>query len=181
MVELMEADHQATAAIPPAASPPLEVAFASSSAVQGSGAGSSTDGPTVVVEAGTVLNAEAPPRAGVAESAPAAVEPGDAGQDEGAFERVPEICGPSSLGYITEDGRSIGRITAAFSGSRGVRCYLHAKCSIAIKENRMPTNGDIIAWLLAAERIQPTDSAEEKAAKRDRHMQALRVLRDNKP
>lgn len=110
---------------------------------------------------------------------PIASGPDDVAQGDGAPAQASEICGPSATVYITENGRR--RVTAAFSGSRAVRCYFHPRCSIAIKEHRMPDNEQVIAWLLSAERVQPTDSPAEKDAKRNRHMQALRDIRDRKP
>lgn len=181
IAELMEADQQAVATSPSVAQPPDDIAADPPAARHGSGAGSSMHPPSNGVGVDAPLGAEAPPRAEAAKSVPSASGPGDVVQGDDAAARASEICGPSPTGYITENGRLLGRITAAFSGSGGVRCYLHPRCSIAIKENRMPDIGQVIAWLLGAERVQPTDSPQEKEAKRSRHMQALRDIRDRKP
>lgn len=90
----------------------------------------------------------------------------------------PAIDGPSPLGYITQNGRAIGRITAEFNKSRGVRCYMHKKCTLAISIRKMPSDADIVRWLQAAELPLPTGSETVQAQKRDRHMAALRALRD---
>lgn len=92
-----------------------------------------------------------------------------------------QIVGPTPSGYITRNGRSFGRISVfgPNESNRGVRCYQHASCTLAIAVHAMPSTAAIIQWLQDAEPVEPSDSKAVKNAKRDRHLAALRKLRDS--
>jgi hypothetical protein len=87
-----------------------------------------------------------------------------------------DIFGPSASGYFSRNGRSIGRLTAVFNNSRGVRCYMHANCSVPFSLARCPEIAVIIGWLDSADASLPTDSKAAKDAKRVAHMAALKAL-----
>lgn len=87
-----------------------------------------------------------------------------------------DIEGPSASGYFTRGGRAIGRLTAVFGGSRGVRCYQHANCSVPFTIARCPEVATIKAWLVSADPCLPADLKPIKDGKRAAHMTALRLL-----
>lgn len=153
LAELIDADQQAAEASLSVAPPPQDVSAFPAVEVQGPGAGRSTDAPSSGVGVGARLVAEALPRAEAANSVPLTSAPCDVMQDGSALANAPGIWGAGPSGYITENGRLLGIITAACSGSRAVRCYMHPKCSIAIKEHRVPTRDQGIAWLQGPEKV----------------------------
>lgn len=88
------------------------------------------------------------------------------------------IVGPSATGYFrdTRSDRSVARITGVFGTSVSMKCYLHAKCSVAMAEWKLPAAADIRRWIADAEPIAPTDTDSMKADKAAAHMAAMRKL-----
>ena len=105
------------------------------------------------------------------------IPPAVEGLDEADIARV---IGPSALGYFNLDGRSVGRLTAAFGGSnRGIKCYVHpGRCTLAVVEAKVPSADNLKRWILRAERYVDGDTKDDKQAKLNRHMDDLRSLRD---
>jgi len=67
------------------------------------------------------------------------------------------------------------------SGSSwSVVCYEHGSCSLLISKHQCPTLPDVKAWLASAEPKDKSDTKEQKIVKRERHLAALRALRDSR-
>lgn len=94
---------------------------------------------------------------------------------EAGAEAEGEIIGPTGTGYLLQNGRSIGRITA-FGSNRAVRCYIHSSCSVAITLTKLPVVEVSKEWLRSASPLAVGDTKEQKSAKRDAHMEALRAI-----
>lgn len=93
-----------------------------------------------------------------------------------------DISDPDVGGYFWRPGperpMKVGRLTAAFSNSRGIRCYQHSNCTRAVGIPKVPSFELIRQWLHLAEPKQHGDTKAIAEAKRNRHLDQLRILRD---
>jgi len=91
-----------------------------------------------------------------------------------------ELVGPNAGGYFKQGGRLVGRVSSWGPGNRNcaVKCYQHSNCTLAIAARQLPAVPRIKRWILDAELCMPGDTDAEKRRKGERHLAALRVLRD---
>lgn len=79
--------------------------------------------------------------------------------------------GPSVSGYVSLDGRAIGRIIRGKpASSLSVRCYQHPKCSFLLPIRFDPGDPELLRWLIAVPPAQPDASPVERKALADQHV-----------
>ena len=68
-----------------------------------------------------------------------------------AAEALPEgIVGPSAMGYVLHDGKSVMRILRGNpKNSMSVKCYRHPSCSFLLPLRLAPSDEDLVRWLFA--------------------------------
>ena len=137
---------------------------------------SDTMGDEDLTEAVAVVDLSGPPSA----SSGAAADPPPAPPAPEAPPPDAVLLGPDRNGYFKRNGSSVARITATFKNSRGVKCDLHSKCTLAIGLNHFLTDEEVREWACQGEQILPGDSQAEQNRKRDKHFAALQRLRDTR-
>ena len=92
-----------------------------------------------------------------------------------------DISDVTPLFYVYRDARSIGRFKpmGATGHSIGVKCFIHANCSLPLYTKYRPPMSDLKKWLASAELPLPGDNRAEKARKAASHKNDLVVLRDH--
>jgi hypothetical protein len=91
------------------------------------------------------------------------------------------IHGPSALGYFKDAStdRHLARLTDVWKGSVAIKCYQHpGKCTLAIAEWKLPSSGQLKAWILNADLLRPDASRVQKDSATQVHLDSLRLLRD---
>lgn len=106
---------------------------------------------------------------------------GPLGQEDMSAAEAFKVTGPSPMGYVCQDGKTVMRIQRGNpKGSLSVRCYQHSKCSFLLSLKDAPSDDDLIRWCFAVSAKESAASTAEAAKLAQDHLKLVEKWRPDK-